>query len=268
MPNVPDILLALLLIFLRWYAVLLLFLPLTSCLNQVALLGLCAGLGAVSLDFIPQEVLCGISETSLAGLLSLAAHEALCGIIIAAPLRLALSALPLSGRLIDTLRGAQFAEQVFIDLGEAQSLLESAANLLIPVILFSFGALHLLILALLNSLTAPALGFGKPLLELLPALVAHTEPLLLCANQSFKAALFAAAPVLGCCLLLDLGACLLSRVLGRINMLFELMPLRMLLALCVLAAGVPSFSWHAVEYLRAVSDYTLELARSGFTEAI
>jgi len=168
----------------------------------------------------------GAVDLDTAQLLVASIRELLTGVAWGLPFALIVEAIPTAGRIADVSRGAQFAEQVSPGFGSADSVLESLGVYLALLVIFPLGGYHLLLHPILTS--APELA---GLLVESDSVLSGKQALTFIAVSSKAITLgFAlAAPVVVFSLLLDIAGALLSRSLSRVNVLFELMPMKMLL---------------------------------------
>jgi|GEM_PF-4601390 len=163
------------------------------------------------------------------GLLLLVVQQFLYGALLALPIALILELLPMLGRLIDTARGAQFAEQLNPALGERVSTLEELSSMMIPLFLFSSVAFEQVLALLIASFDQ-----RNPAQELFAW--SSVSKLLALSVRSLTVALSLAAPVLILSLLLDFVHGLTGRFLARLHLEGEWSTIRLLLGLiCYLA---------------------------------
>ncbi len=131
------------------------------------------------------------------------------------PIYLMLEALPFFARIIDILRGMQFAE---VNYGQSRgSILEGLYNLLVPIVFFKMNLANYIISIRIDSFEYQSFDY-----------------LMKVSSDSMKFAFLSVLPIFAITISLDLVILVLTRLLGRVNVSFELTPLKSLLALFVL----------------------------------
>jgi type III secretory pathway component EscT len=166
-----------------------------------------------------------------------ALRECFIGALIGLPLAIAVQSLVMSARIVDTTRGAQFSEQVAPENGYKTSSLEGAAALFVLVIAFTYGGYQILVMSLYESFKIIQIGLSFDFLSNL-----NLISILSLSQKAISIGLLIAAPVVAIMFLIDFSAALISRSLGRVNIVFELMPLKMALGVIlftVLCLGIP-----------------------------
>ncbi len=133
------------------------------------------------------------------------------------------------GRLWDVLRGAQFAEQVTPEAGEGDSSLEALGTFCAGMAIVSFGGLHQLILALWEISKMRAKFFRET--ELFSSAVVSS--VLYDSARIMQTVLSCVAPLLIICLALDLICTVGLRFLGRANVMFEVLTLKLAFGLLI-----------------------------------
>lgn len=159
--------------------------------------------------------------------------------LVALPVAFACEGLGATGRLTDIARGAQFAEQHLPGMSQA-SILELFAKVFALFWLF-YVDFEILLAAWLT-----------PVQKFPEAVQAHLLELVSFFAQSFYAGLYFAAPLLAVAFLVDTSGMLLSKVLPRLPVSFELLPLKLVAVLLCVALrcfAEPS----ALQDLRALS---------------
>ena len=160
----------------------------------------------------------GILQTAL-----VFSRELILGAILALPWVITLECWLMSARMVDVSRGAQFSEQVLGGDSNPSSLLESLCKLGSLALVFSTGAYRIPLLVLERSFDNAILSdLGESRFLLF-------RELAFLFGYSLSAALLLAAPCLIVLWLIEVVAALGSKMLTRVNLSFELMPLRMLL---------------------------------------
>jgi flagellar biosynthesis protein FliR len=142
-------------------------------------------------------------------------------IVSVVPSVLMVELIRMCGRLCDSLRGAQYAEQITPELGERVSLLESFGQYLAQYLFFTAGIHHIAFLIAYQGLAF----FEQVKFPILPMLRISAEAL--------ERGLVLAAPLIVVGFLSDLSTMFLSRGLVKINVFFESLPLRLLSGLSV-----------------------------------
>jgi len=168
------------------------------------------------------------------------------GFLVALPWAMALESFGISGRIIDSVRGAQFGEMLNPELGSQQSPLERALWLAAFAISLSLN-LHLkAFVAVQESAIASVAGaFNFEREQLLVGV-------LYLAEQSFVLSLIVAAPALAVALLLECGLAFTSRFVGRLNATFEFMPLKLLAGLVLAQLSVLHLAPELFAYSRGL----------------
>lgn len=175
------------------------------------------------------------SELSFSYAIALLLHCTL----VALPVAFACEGLGATGRLTDIARGAQFAEQHLPGMSQA-SILELFAKVLALFWLF-YVDFEILLAAWLTPVQTFPDTSQAHLLELVSFFA-----------QSFYAGLYFAAPLLTVAFLVDTSGMLLSKVLPRLPVSFELLPLKLVAVL--LCAALRCFAEpSALQDLRALS---------------
>lgn len=179
---------------------------------------LSASLGIIHCSLSPWPEI-----SSLAALASLLVSKAVGGLLLGAPLAFSLESLAVCGRLMDLGRGESTGGQLNPALGVQTSTQEQLMRLLSACLIFSGGAYQVLLefSFKLGSVQLSAQWLGQS--AALKNLIILSDALML--------GIGLAAPVLLSSLVFDLGAGLISRVLGRLNLVFELLPLKLLVGL-------------------------------------
>ena len=174
--------------------------------------------------------------------LTIVLGELLLVVLRFAPLAIALESFAIAGRVIDLARGAQFAEQVQPQSGARESLFEQLA--VHGSLVFLFASCGSTFFSLLVEPLASSRISAARALETVEFF-----------GQALARGLCLAAPVLCISLLIDLAAAFGSRVLGRVNLLFEVLPAK-------LALGVLFVAWRALSAASAELGFW-ELLNSG-----
>ncbi len=175
------------------------------------------------LSFVLATPLLGLQTDVLtvSELFSRMAKLGLVAIVAVAPSVLMVETFRLLGRLCDTSRGAQYAEQITPELGERVSLLESFGKYLALYLFLEAGVHHLAFLFAYQGFFF--LGSGQfPVFAVLRM-----------SAEALERGLLLAAPVLIIGFLNDLSVMYLSRGLQKVNVFFEGLPLRLLSGLAV-----------------------------------
>lgn len=171
----------------------------------------------------------GISIMPVSQCLVLALREMLIGAVLGVPIVLELELFPLTGRMIDALRGAQYAEQVLPGAGERGSVLEQLGAMLAVTLFFRLGWYQAPLRSLLESFeVVPITSFdwgvvvGTERAEVLP-FISRSLGLL---GKVFFHALAYSWPTLSFVLLMDVGAGVMSRLASRLNYVVEIVPIK------------------------------------------
>ena len=148
------------------------------------------------------------------------------GFLLAVPVVLGMYFYELLGRLVDTSRGAQFGDQMLPGTSASVSPLEHLGVFFIPVLLFCFNGFKLLLplIAKPSVLQSPNLTIGMNV-------DAHSY-ISLVGSSLYYAVLFV-LPVILFCLMYDLVCAFCSKYLGKVNLIFECMPGKLLLGLVI-----------------------------------
>ena len=184
-----------------------------------------------ALELGPAGLVPRFATASTVELLALACREAILGICLGVPFSISLECLPLLGRLIDSLRGAQFAEQLLPGLEERSSYLETLGVLVGLLLLGPFGGLRWIYTCLLQSLFLPTWHLGLPIYPGGSASVAaiairHSSAVL-------ELAVSLTSPLFVVVLGVDLLTVFLSRCVPRLQVVAEALTLKMLLGIAV-----------------------------------
>ena len=234
---------------LRFFGALLAFRLLRGAVNFsiIAVLALNLGFFAASfaVDYSVRFSGFGLLQLGFSGVCSAAA-----GFLIASPCAIALEAVVHGGRLVDTARGAQFAEQIVPGSEDAASLLEQMAMLLCCQAVFVWRGYQPFLQVMLRSLAdfPPASvmigerGQGTA--------AVFGEQLIWFSEQVLRASMFLAVPVIVCSLIIDLAGGVLSRICPRANAAFEFLPIKMVLGLVLLALVLADFPRSLQQLLR------------------
>ena len=136
------------------------------------------------------------------------------------PIYLLLEALPFFARIIDILRGMQFAE---VNYGQSRgSIFEGLYNLFVPIVFFKMDLAQYII------------GARLQIFQYDSSLAQNFDYLMQLSSDSMKFAFLSVLPIFAITVSLDLLILVLTRLLGRVNVSFELTPLKSILALFVL----------------------------------
>ncbi|MCB0358648.1 MAG: flagellar biosynthetic protein FliR [Bdellovibrionales bacterium] len=168
-----------------------------------------------------QPVACGTmaSQTSEEALCELLL-SLVCGVLVGLPSAVAGEFLTTALEVGDASRGARSGEQLNPLLGVTHSPITQAASLGLLIAATSMGFHHIIFEALLLPYSAEsAAGFVPRAMTL--ALV------------SFRVGVVVAAPVIVVGLLIDIGGAMVSTSLPRVQLHYELLPVKMVLGLVV-----------------------------------
>ncbi len=146
-------------------------------------------------------------------------------LIAVLPIYLLLEALPFFARIIDILRGMQFAE---VNFGQVRgSIFEGIYNLFVPIVFFKMDLAQYIVSVRLNAFKCASNCTSS---------LGHQnfDYLIQLSSDSLKFAFLSVLPIFAITVSLDLLILVLTRLLGRVNVSFELTPLKSILALFVL----------------------------------
>lgn len=149
------------------------------------------------------------------------------GLSVGMPFALLLEAMPVAGRMLDTLRGSQQVEALLPHLESRGSVLESVQSLIIVTWIMESGAYERAIELLCDRFQSFGAAGPSAGLELLPIMALFSE--------AFLQSMLTVAPAVvlfGC---LELFAMLLSRIEPRSGVVTELVDLKLLLGIAVAA---------------------------------
>ncbi len=179
-------------------------------------------------------------------------REILIGVLLAFPLAIAVEMLVGIGRVIDVTRGAQFSEQFNPALGTRASTLEGLMPLVFALLIFSPAGVHFGAQLLLRSLE----------LDVAFSFDGYILPLIRVSAMALRDSVIFCAPLLVMALVVDVALAVLSRFVGRLNVTFELVPLKLVgvLFLAGLLFAERDFS-SALRPARALSSIVLEKSR-------
>ncbi len=210
--------------FLRFYAFLFTVPSMRTYLRQSGILILALSL---SLPVINSSHLIDIANLTWMQASFYAGREILLGFFMALPLALAAQSLPLAGRIADVSRGAQFGEQMLPGASRGVTPLESLSVVAIPLLVFTFAGYRLVLNSIYESFTKYHV-MSETVFEM-----PEISILILLSSKAILWGVLFAAPTILCCFFMDVATVLITRSLGRINLLFEMMPLKLILGLIV-----------------------------------
>lgn len=156
--------------------------------------------------------------------LTLFATEAFYGFCLALPIALVFYLLPYLGRLIDTYRGAQFAELMLPGSGEKVTSLEQLGDLLALFLLFLPFVYSPLFVLLVAPIEAPNNYVQAQWIQSFVQLF----------GDILAIGFWLAAPIGLACFVLDAASGIISKFAKRVNLVVELMPLKLLLGIVML----------------------------------
>ncbi|MCB0344853.1 MAG: flagellar biosynthetic protein FliR [Bdellovibrionales bacterium] len=220
MPGLEKILLS----WLAWALMYLACLWIVPCIRMfLRITGMTILAAALGLMHLAQGNL--FSADTMLELTLVLAVQAVCGLLIGAPVAFALESLAVCGRLLDLGRGENIGGQMNPALGSQTSAQEQLYRLLSACLIFSGGAYQALLSAAsglkLGELPAEGLDWS------------HAVKLLSTLYEALILGLVLACPVLLASLVFDICAGLISRVLGRVNIVFEFLPLKLVFGLLI-----------------------------------
>jgi flagellar biosynthesis protein FliR len=163
----------------------------------------------------------------LGGLVLYGLGQAFYGFAIGLPCAIAAELMPMCGRIMDMVRGAQFSEQLIPGSAERNSVLEQCGLMIVPLFIFGGGGYRELFVLLTKSITVFGVNASP---TVAPLQVFELAWLSLAALQT---AVLVCTPCILVCLVIDVSIALLSRSLGRVNMVFEALPIKIVGGLCV-----------------------------------
>jgi flagellar biosynthesis protein FliR len=254
--SLLDLCFGFFLVFLRCFALLCIISPLRVLLGLPVLVPLAMALACPVYSAMDRTNLLGLGQSSMPMLMELAFLQVLHGCLLGLPSALALECLPMAGRLFDASRGAQFAEQVCPDSGESVSPLENLGVQLAMLFFFSAGGLHVLVYMLclhdgpqaeawLSRASSPDLNF----LQLSRVTVFS--------GQLLEHALILGAAALIFCLLFDLVYAVICRSLGRLNVFFDALALKLVIGIALFGLTAGGLKEGFVRVLRKAIELTI-----------
>ena len=219
----------------RSFSMLVVFSSMRAYLKMSGMLVLSATLALFMLSFasVPETVSATLRDSNIIAFVLLVLCEGAIGLSIGLPLALSLECLPMAARAADVSRGAQFGEQLNPNLGVNLSPFESIALLAALVFVFVAGGYQFGIELLTASVTATHQSGTN-----VGSFIFDRGAIMGMISLSAKAialGISIAAPVILFSFFLDLAASVLSRALQRINVVFELLPAKLLLGTMIFA---------------------------------
>jgi flagellar biosynthetic protein FliR len=171
--------------------------------------------------------------------------ECALGFLYALPLAFSLETLLISTRLMEVSRGAHLGEQFVPESGQHRTSIESIVNLFIAFSLVSFTSMHVVLTALYSIPEVSKL-------EVINSKGLMYSALLLFVGKVYVQAVILALPVMLLNLSIDVVVLLLSRFIGRVNLAFEMLPLKLVVGLTVLVFLVPYLGDSVSEFYLSV----------------
>jgi type III secretion protein T len=203
----------------------------------------------VSLLELLRPLLAGGPGGGAGAVLLLAFREIAIGVLVGLPFAVVVEAFQQAARLIDVTRGTQYGEQINPLLGTEVSALEGLMSVLIGAALFASGAYRSVLAVLQRSIELEGIGVARlPSFATAEQLRSYESELLQLIFQTLESAILWAFPVIILSLLLDtLGGCL-SRFLGRIGVVVDVLAVKVCLALFLVAVILPELSASAERF--------------------
>lgn len=234
-PQVISFLVLFTLLYVRHYALLFVIQPLREQLGQIGTINLAFVFSIlfvpITLKNISSQIISGLSASQL---FLAVISEAFLGMLVALPVCIFIMAIPMGLRLVDNARGAQTAEQNSPMIAERVSLLENAGLIFILAFLFK-SKTHLVVSEYLLQMTKLLVANSNISIDLILGKFALIEFFASFVCSALKVALFFAFPLIFAVFLIDCASCFLGRLIPRVNIANELMPLKLFSALALLS---------------------------------
>ncbi len=183
------------------------------------------------------------------------------GVLLAIPFALVIEAVSMSGRLLDVLRGAQTGEQLNPALSGMVSSLESAASLLILTVALLGGAYQLPLNILVRSFDVGLLLPPSPDALLRTQAWALIAPFV---QECLRDVTLWVAPLVVFAILSEWGGGYIGRMIPRVSVAAELVPVKLLGGLAVIFLMGYSSGFSAGELARGAWTVALGLGSSTF----
>lgn len=229
------------LLFARILGALIIFSSLRMYLTHTGLVVLSLAFAGVLFNF--EGALAGTSPTGALAFTGAVMLELLLGVLIGLPFAVLVYTFEMTARIVDVSRGAQFGEQLLPGFTDRTSPLEPLAVLLILSVTFSTELYQLPLYLIRESLTLSPPGMGS--LGTVSQWLLESTQLIRLSADVIAGALLIAAPVVIVLFVIDLVSSIATRQMGRVNVTFEILPLRLLVGLGV--AALVLYAWpHAV----------------------
>ena len=180
-------------------------------------------------------------------------QQILMGVLLAAPLAIAIESFPLVGRIADLLRGTQFAEQVAPNLGNRVSALESAGTLLGCYLALASGGYSVLITAIKLSLA------NRGIFRQVSEITFDGMEFVRLSADTLSLGIVIAAPLIVAAILFEFSLVVASRFQLRTNLSSDLSPLKLICGLLLLAFAL-SESSNGETLFRAAYGLSLRLS--------
>lgn len=220
-----DTALGFLMVLLRCFAMLCVIAPLRIVLGLPILAVVSMAIACPVYAAVERSLVLGLEQASGAALLAIAALQIFQGALAGIPCALVFECLPMMGRLFDASRGAQFAEQVCPDSGESVSPLENLGQQLGVLFFFSIGGLPMLAAIVRVNLDCAKRAERWTALD-----AGHVLEM---SGRIIEQSLLLGGSVLIVCLLFDFVYAVVCRSLGRLNLFFDALAVKLILGILV-----------------------------------
>lgn len=218
--------------FLRCYSFLCVVELFRCYVGQITLLVIGCALAALALSNADAGRLSVCAQMGVFQVLVSGLWQIAFGALIGFAVFIAAEAVLIGARIGDSVRGAQFAEQINPLLEMRVSCAENAIGLAILALVFSSGLYQVPLSLIFASLDEAGFCPDAAARVFFSSLGLLSAPRL--SADAIRFGVCAAAPVIVFCLVFDIGSALISRVLPRLNSSFEFLPIKMLLGFIVL----------------------------------
>ncbi|MBS1254002.1 MAG: hypothetical protein MAG451_03058 [Anaerolineales bacterium] len=170
---------------------------------------------------------------SVGHFLLLTAHEVVLGLLVGFVATLAITGLAMAGSIVGTSMGLSVANLLSPLTSEPVAVADLFYTLLAALMFLSLGGHHWLIRSIAKTLDFAPVGTFQPDAQALADLIPLSATI-------FVAALRIALPVFGAVMLTNVALALIARSVPQMNVFILGLPLRVLVALTVLAVTLPS----------------------------
>lgn len=226
-----------LLISIRVFSFFLVFASLRAYVGIVSLASISLVLGT----FLSTLLTSKLAEVSGVLFFAFALREVLIGVLLAIPLAISLHAFRIAGRVADVSRGNQMGEQLNPGIGEQMSSLESMIQLLVVTLILILGGHRQILEMLKQSVVALPVCKAGQCSAALGMDWAVLFELAFVAASALRVGVQLAAPVIVSALLIDLAAAFLAKATPKINVSFEVLPLKTICGLLIVGLSLTNF---------------------------